>query len=463
MIKNSLLSIFASLINALLLFYVIPKIMIQSEGEIYGILASCLIILNLIPFLSLSVFYSLSKVLSSGDSKYKYIVNSFLVIICTIILCDVIFIIFDDVFIKLLLDGKKDFINFYYFTIYIFSILMLSEVVRGIFAAYEKNYLYEILRILYSIFFWVPLIWLNKNTSDKICLYVSVLIFVWFVMTIVIMQNIINRDKDKYIFRMNLILEQYRPGVKLTIANVFVVFFQPVTKILISNLIGVTYVGYFDFALRIQQQIHSLAQKGLFPLYTFFCKNRKDLDKNIMTSANMEMAILLMTPFLLLIMLNIKDILVNFYSYHFISQVYVMMICLVIVSFMWGTSVIPMYFNLMADVKYKSIYMYHFVILIVNIALFIILYQIQLDNILIILVSYSLSMFSGYVYIVTCYKYPVGNIYPLIITRLCIPLVVFFVSSVKESYLLYFVTVLLLFIGIITYVKEFNSCKRINI
>ncbi|WP_305845659.1 hypothetical protein [Photobacterium kishitanii] len=153
MIKNSLLSVFASLINAGLLFYVIPNIIGYSGGEVYGILASCLIILNLIPFLSLSVFYSLSSMLSRNKEKRKYIINSFIVIVIVTIFFDFLFLFFDGFFIRYLISSNVKYIDFYIYTIYIFSILMLSEVVRGVYAGYEKNYLYELLRIAYSIFF----------------------------------------------------------------------------------------------------------------------------------------------------------------------------------------------------------------------------------------------------------------------------------------------------------------------
>ncbi len=267
-------------------------------------------------------------------------------------------------------------------------------------------------------------------------------------------------SKEEYEFSLDVILEQYRPGVKLTTANIFVVLFQPVTKLLISNFIGLSFVGYFDFALRIQQQIHSLAQKGLFPLYTYYCKVRETPKKKDFVTSNIEICILLISPLLLLIMINSKGLLSNIYSGDFISHVYMMMMYLVIVSFLWGTSVMPIYFNLMAKSKFKYIYIYHLIILVLNSISFFVLFMLEFDNNMIIILSYSISMFVGYFYIILTYGLISKVSMKLITLRFSIPIFIVVAYYNGSNYFLIVISFIMMIIGLFLYVKTFNECKN---
>lgn len=63
--------------------------------------------------------------------------------------------------------------------------------------------------------------------------------------------------------------KQISIGAKLYTSSLLSLLFEPLTKILISNYLGLSAVAYFDIGLRVRNQVASIFQKALYPLFPY--------------------------------------------------------------------------------------------------------------------------------------------------------------------------------------------------
>jgi len=73
------------------------------------------------------------------------------------------------------------------------------------------------------------------------------------------------------------IVKQLKYSLKIYTSGIIGFFYEPFTKILISNFLGVNEVGFYDIALRLKNQLWGFISKIFYPLFPFFAEQADPL------------------------------------------------------------------------------------------------------------------------------------------------------------------------------------------
>lgn len=396
LVKNSLFGLGQAVINLLLVFFVIPIFINMLGSESYGVFALIMVVGNLNTFSNLGLTSALVKFIAeqgkSEESNIDIFVN--LILMISAILPLTLIFEYSDKFI--LLDLLKIPLKFfdeakwlYFWLLWANFLLLVGQVIKSILDALQKVYVTSLLQIFYNILYWglilVALLLGFNLTAIGLAIFIAA--FIWLIITIISamkewgMLSFVGLRKN---FKVSA-KKQLNYGLKIYAGGMIGFFYEPVSKILISNFIGVAEVGFYDIALKLRSQIWGFISQIFYPLYPFISKEQ---DKSVIRRYVHDLeqkSFLIIVPIVVLVILLMHP----FIDVWLGKDVDIISITAIfIISFhLIGSSVIPNYQFLMAkDLAQKTIIL-------------------QLSN-----VVFNALFFLAFVYFIGYYALIVGNV-----------------------------------------------------
>lgn len=277
LVKNSLSGIIQLLITAVFTFLCVPVLISKLGLELYGVFAVLSVVSNLSTLADLGMDRALIVYLSnqgkSSESNYDIFVALFIKSLLLIFLLTFL-VGFEK---KILLNLLNIPIQYYNVSVAFYRCILISNVFMilgmsfaSILDALQKVYLNSFSRFIYSIIYWLGILFVTLSDYGlfQIGLISILASSIWFIITVFWAFNYWGAFSIHGISgnMKRVFYKQILYSSKIFFASILNLFFEPLSKILISNFIGLNAVALFDVALRIRGQIASLFSKAIYPL-----------------------------------------------------------------------------------------------------------------------------------------------------------------------------------------------------
>lgn len=365
LIRNSVWGLGQAVVNLLLIFFIVPIFIKLLGSESYGVFALVMVVGNLNTFTSVGLTSALVKFIAeqgrNNESNTDILVNLILVIAAILPLTILFsylnrFILLDVLRVPLGFFGETKWL--YFWALWANFLLLAGQVFKSILDALQKVYVTSLQQVIYNLIYWglilAALLLGFKLPEVGLAIFIAALI--WLIITIISAMkewggiSFAGLNKN---FK-NAAKKQLNYGLKIYAGGLIGFFYEPLSKILISNFIGVAEVGFYDIALKLRSQLSGFVARINYPLFPFISEQKDkaiirkyvhDLEQKtfLIVVPVIVMVILLMHPFISVWLGKNVDI--------------ISITAIVIITFhLIGSTVIPNYQFLMAkDLAQKTI------------------------------------------------------------------------------------------------------------
>lgn len=288
LVKNSVFGLVQAVINLLLVFFAIPVFIRMLGSETYGVFALVMVVGNLNTFTNLGLTSALVKFIAeqgkSEESNIDILVNLILMIAALLPLT-LIFAYFDKFilidFLKIPLKVFNDAKWLYFWLLWANFLLLVGQVFKSILDALQKVYITSVQQLIYNLLYWgliLAALLLGFNLP-VIGLAIFISAFVWFIITI------ISTIKEWGIVTFygfhkkfkKAAKKQLNYGLKIYAGGLIGFLYEPLSKILISNFIGIAEVGFYDIALKLRSQLWGFIANIFYPLFPFLSEQKDNM------------------------------------------------------------------------------------------------------------------------------------------------------------------------------------------
>lgn len=408
LVKNSIYGLIQSIINLLLVFFVIPIFIKILGSESYGVFALVMVIGNLNTFANLGLTSSLVKFIAeqgrTKESNIDIIVNLILVIIVILPLTIITFFFNNFILLDLLkvpvylFDEAK---GLYFWILCANFFLLVGQVFKSILDALQKVYITSLQQAIYNLFYWgliLTVLLLGYNLPE-VGLAIFIAALIWFIITAI--SSISEWGRITFngisIGFKNSVKKQINYGSKIYISGLIGFFYEPFSKILISQFIGITEVGFYDIALKLRSQIWGFISKIFYPLFPFI-SGQKDIAVIRKYVHDLEQKMFFIVIPLIAIIILVMHPFIELWIGKNVNIISITAI--IIISFhLIGSTVIPQYQFLMAKNLAQKTIILQISNVVFNIMFFLITvsfagyYALIIGNVAAILSSFILSLY----------------------------------------------------------------------
>lgn len=277
-IKSSFWGVIQSISNSFLAILTIPFFIEMLGKDLYGVFSLIMVLGNLNTFINFGFNTSLIKYLSNqGKTRESQIdITTNLIILMIFILPVGFFMILFNHFImfevlRIPLKFLKEIQLLYFMSIFANMFIFVGQVLSGIVDSLQLVDISNKQMMTYNMIYWgLLLLTIKMGYGLNVISYVVfVSALIWFVITLRSVHRywgnfIVSIRYDEFVFSAK---KQLGFGIKLYISGLIGFFYEPFSKILISNFLGVSFVGYFDIALRFKNAVYGLSTKIVYPLF----------------------------------------------------------------------------------------------------------------------------------------------------------------------------------------------------
>lgn len=322
LIKNSLFSLLQTVINIVLIFFTIPVFIKLLGNELYGIFALIMVVGNLNTFTSLGLTSALVKFIAeqgrTEESSIDVWVN--LVIMAGITLPLTLLVIYFDKFVlvsilKIPIENYAESKWLYIWVLWANFFLLIGQTFKSVLDALQKVYITSIQQIVYNMLYWslILIALLLGFGLSEIGFSIFLSAFIWLILTLISSIRIWG-NFSLVGFKRNFkkaTKKQLNYGLKIYSGGLINFLFEPLSKILLSNFVGISSVGYYDIAMKLKGQLWGIISKIFYPLFPFISEQKDetvirkyvhDLEQKtfLIVIPIITLAILLMNPFIAL-------------------------------------------------------------------------------------------------------------------------------------------------------------------
>jgi len=465
LVKNSVYGLGQAVINLLLVFFVIPIFIKMLGSESYGVFALVMVVGNLNTFTNLGLTSALVKFIAeqgkSEESNIDILVNLILMIAAILPLTIIVayfdkFILLDILKIPLKVFGEAKWL--YFWLLWSNFLLLVGQVFKSILDALQKVYITSLQQVIYNLLYWGLILaaLLFGFNLPVIGLAIFISAFIWLIITIISAMkewgtlSLVGLNKN---FKAST-KKQLNYGLKIYAGGMIGFFYEPLSKILISNFVGVTEVGFYDIALKLRSQLWGFVAKIFYPLFPFISEQKDkiivrkyvhDLEQKtfLIVVPVIAIVILLMHPFIGVWLGKNVDI--------------ISITAIVIISFhLIGSTVIPMYqFLLAKDLATKTIVLqlsnvvFNALLFLVSVY-FIGYYALIVGNVAAILSSFILSLYYQNKYLNSLIFDSLSQVTKLILSFIILVLIGFVLKMFLDGYNILILIIIPLVIASIT-------------
>lgn len=289
LVKSSISGVIQSLVGLILVLVTIPVFVRTLGTEAYGLFSLIALVGSFNTFVNLGLNAALVRFLAeqgkSAESDMDIVVTLIILVaviipvtLCAFLFRKFILISLFNVPSHLLIDGQWLFFSMLLGNIFI----IVGQTFTAILDSQQKVYVTNLFQMLYSVMYWgsILLVVVLGFTLKAVAAATLAATSIWFSGVSFFglhswgklsLRNL--RSSGRRIVR-----KQLSYGLQIYTGGLIYVLYEPLTKILVSHLIGVADVGIYDIGLRVKNQIYGFASKVLYPLFPLISK-LSDQDK----------------------------------------------------------------------------------------------------------------------------------------------------------------------------------------
>ena len=355
--KNSLSGLIQNILATILVFISIPLFIKMLGIDAYGIFVLVSVIGNLNIFTNIGLNTSLIKYISEQgkcSESDKDVLVSFILYFLIVIPVSFIVLIFNGFILVDILNIPGNYINdstyLFFYLVIANSLLMLGQIATSILDSQQRIFLTNTFQIIYNILYWglIFVFLLMKLGLKEIGIPILISAIVWFFLVNLYAYK--NWGKIRFSISFadfkRIAKKQTALGFQVYLSGLIGFFNEPLTKILISQFLGVSFVSFFDIALKIRNQLWGLFGKIFHPL-TPYISQLTDKSKINTIINDLEKKILLLSiPIVVIIIFTIKPFITIWIGKNIEI---ISLSCIIIVSgyLLFSISVLPVYVFLM--------------------------------------------------------------------------------------------------------------------
>jgi len=192
------------------------------------------------------------------------------------------------------IDYRNDTYYLYIYLVFANTILMIGQIATSVLDAQQKIYITNSLQILYNFLYWglLMIFLLLKMGLKEIGIAILIAAIIWFITIHYYAYKHWGLIKFKGSFKnlKRIIKKQTSLGFQVYIAGLVGFFNEPITKIFISQFIGVGFVSFFDIALKFRNQLWGLFGKAFHPLTPYISQLKEEEKiKNLITDLEQKL------------------------------------------------------------------------------------------------------------------------------------------------------------------------------
>jgi O-antigen/teichoic acid export membrane protein len=385
LLRNSLVGIVQYVANALLLAVTVPVFIRLLGTEAYGVFSLLMIIGNLNSFANLGLTSGLIKFLSEqgkSDESDKDILVACVVLFGVTSIVVVVGLIFRTFVITSVLAVPSALVEtasqFYVCLLIANIFLLVGQVFVAVLDVQQKIHLTSLLQFGYNVLYWCgTMIVLLLGFSLPAVGVVALLAAIGWggsVAVVALRQwgvlNVAGIVKD---FR-RLLRKQLVYGSQVYIGGLLSFGFEPLTKILVAQYIGMSEVGYFDIALRIRTQVWGMMNRMFYPLYPMIAKIEDPALIRFVVHDVEQKALFFILPLIAIVVFTMNPLIEIWL--HANAAVISTSAIFILASFLVGSTVVtPNYHYLLVKGHAAKTIVLHFCNVLFNVILFFLTYQ----------------------------------------------------------------------------------------
>jgi O-antigen/teichoic acid export membrane protein len=286
LVKNSIIGVVQLILTSILTLISVPIFIHKLGMELYGIFAIVSVIgnLNLLTNFGLNgaLLVYIAKQGKCRESDHDIVVTQIIIITLTAIFTIISVIFSNFILLDILKVPYQHFAeskNLLILLVFANSILLVGQTYTAIIDANQKIYLTNICQFIYSFSYWGGLIVAvsmggNLTIIGIIALTSAIL---WFFIVMFISKQIWGKLDIIGVFLnfKKTAKKQLIYGSKIYLSGLAGLMFEPLSKILLSNFVGLNAVAFFEIGSKIRGQINGLITKALYPLYPYIASTPK--------------------------------------------------------------------------------------------------------------------------------------------------------------------------------------------
>lgn len=163
-------------------------------------------------------------------------------------------------------------------------------------------------------------------------------------------------------------------GSKIYFSGIVTFFIEPLTKILISNFVGINEVGYFDIALKVKAQFQGLITRLLDPFYPYISQLLDPKKLRRIVNDVEQKFLFLSIPLIAMLIFVLEPLLDLWLGTNNNREITISAIVITCVHLI-TMSVLPMYYYLVSKNYVKKTIILNVVTVVVNSVIFFLLYK----------------------------------------------------------------------------------------
>jgi O-antigen/teichoic acid export membrane protein len=357
-LKGSLTGVAHAVLTALLVVIAVPLFIRTLGTEAYGLFSLLGVVGNLNTVANLGLNASLVRFLAEhGKTRESDHVVALTLLILLIILTPLLVfgLVFEREILRVILSIPESHIDaalWLYRSMFISSALvLLGQTFAAMIDAQQKVHLTNLSQMVYSTMYWglILLVIAMGFTLDAIGTSVLASSLIWCCLVAVIafrtwgglsLAGIVTSGR-------RLAAGQLSYGLQLYSAGVISLLYEPLTKVVVAWMFGVSEVGILDIGLRARNQIQGLIARLFYPLYPLLAR-LNDKEKITMLIQDIEQKIwFLVFPVIgIVVLATTPAVLLAFH--HDTDMIAATIVWLVSAFLLGSTTVTPFYQYLMA-------------------------------------------------------------------------------------------------------------------
>lgn len=284
LIRNSAVGIVQFVLTAVLTLLSVPVFINQLGLEQYGIFAIVSVIgnLNLLTNFGLNgaLLVYVAKQGKCRQSDHDIIATQAVMVAIMVVFVSILLIFKASILENLFSipthyssDSEKLFICL----VLANAILLLGQTYTAVIDAQQKIHLTNIAQFTYSLIYWLGMITAVSLGGGLISIGIIALsaAAIWFVLVFVLFHlswGKLNFQGIQSQFK-KAIRKQLTYGGKIYLSGLAGFMFEPLSKILLSNFIGLNAVGLFEIGIKIKGQISGVLSKAFYPFLPFIANS----------------------------------------------------------------------------------------------------------------------------------------------------------------------------------------------
>lgn len=293
--------------------------------------------------------------------------------------------------------------SLFYLLILSNAVLLLGQTYTAILDALQKIHITNICQFVYSAVYWIGIIVTVKlgGRLPEVGFMVFSAAIVWFIILFIISRRVWGKlDIGGLLYEFRRVAKkQLSYGTKIYASGLVGFLFEPFSKILLSNFIGLNAVGLYEIGLKVKGQVISVFTKAIYPLLPFIADKVNDVALKEMLVDLSKKILLITIPIALTLAFSFPILVKLWLVVQNAEMAATYVIALTVTVLLFSFPILPTYQYLIASHKAdKTIWMQFFSV-VFNFVLFICfykilgLYTIILSNLAGYLVSFLLGSY----------------------------------------------------------------------